>query len=267
MSGPGESAMFRRLLGLMMAPGEKRPWVEILPHEWHTPAAATYFLLDYDAKAENQFVQSFVCITLRRLLQQLTRRTEQQRVTYRGQVRGRIHWASTYKARYTQDYDPTRFVCQEVRRQYDTPENQLVKYMVHQIRKCLELVPDVLRQGACYYSNGHDLPQNHGATDARLRDIEEELNNSRVRSRLRDITLPQNIDESYLVRAETSRTEEYAEVAHLYRCYRRTVLSLSWNEIAGIGRRVLPLPQRTGRDEDRWIRLGVSILQAQRESR
>ena len=86
---------------------------------------------------------------LSRILLHMTRRTEQQRVEQRSRVRGRVAWPATYKARYGEDYDPARFVCFEVRHQFDTPENQLVKHLVTQIEHCLQAMPPILRTGVC----------------------------------------------------------------------------------------------------------------------
>jgi hypothetical protein len=254
-----ETAVLRRLLGLTMAAPPAGFWERGFTPEARPVFAATYFLLD---AMPGEDVETFVRVTLRRLLQQLTRRTERQQAVYQGQVRGRIHWDATYKARYGQDYDPTRYVCHEVRRQYDTPENQLVKYMVEQIGTCLRMIPEGLREGTCYYPATTGQPRDRLPTAARIQDLQDALTRSRAKVRLRDISLPPSIDESYLVRAETSRTEEYAEVAYLYRRYQQVVLSLSWHSMVAIGKRVLPLPSAVGAEEDAWIRLGAAILHA-----
>jgi hypothetical protein len=203
-----------------------------------------------------------VSVTLRRLLQQLVRRTEQQPVTYHGQVRGRVNWSATMKERHTKGYDPSCYVCREVWRQYDTPENQLIKYLVVQIGECLKRVPATLRNGWCYYPAQADLPTVRGPTALRLRDLEDALKTLRAPLSLRDVSLPPAIEESHLLRAETCRTEEYADAARLYRHYRDLVLLLSWERMVTVGRQVLPLPQRVGVDEEPWIRLGAAILHA-----
>jgi hypothetical protein len=254
-----ETAVLRRLVGLAMASSAAGFWQRGLAPEVRPVFAATYFLLD---NKPGRDVETFIHVTMKRLLQQLTRRTERQPVTYQGQVRGRIDWAATYKARYSQDYDPTRYVCHEVRRQYDTPENRLLKYMVEQVTTCMSMIPEALRQGSCYTPATNGQPGGQLATIARIQNLQDALINSRASVRLRDISLPDTIDESYLVRAETSRTEEYAEVAYLYRHYQQVVLSLSWKGIVAIGRRVLVLPAAAGAEEDAWIRLGAAILHA-----
>jgi hypothetical protein len=222
-------------------------------------AAATYFLLGLDASGG---VEQFVTHTLGRLLLQLIRSTEPRQVEYRGQVRGRILWPATYKLRYCDDYDPTCFVCREVHRRYDTPENQLLKYVMEGIGECLKIVPDVIRHGVCYRPGS---PGRWGwSTARRLARMETALNRLWRNVYLREITVPPRITEQHLLRAQTARLEEYHQVAHIYRRYREVVLEPSWEGLVGTGTWVLPLPARTGGPGDRWIRLGAALWQAGR---
>lgn len=219
--------------------------------------AAAYFLLDLYPSGGVDF---FTSQTLRRLMQQLNRSTEQQQEELRSQVRGRIIWTATYKARYSQGYDPTRFVCREVHHRYDTYENQLLKYMMVKIGECLKIVPEVIRRGICF------LPEAGGRlsidTATRLGRMEVALSNSWRNIKLREINVPNHITEQHLLHADTSRLEEYSQVARLYRHYQRVVLKPSWQALAGAGKRVLPLPGVASSAGECWIRLGAAILQA-----
>lgn len=120
----------RRFVGLLMSPAPPEPFKEVLPSAMHKAARATYFLLD---TSEQYDAETFITYTLGRLMRQLNHNTRQQPVVYQGRVRGRIMWPATFKAHYGQDYDPSRYVCREVRKQYDTPENQLLKYLIEQL--------------------------------------------------------------------------------------------------------------------------------------
>jgi hypothetical protein len=255
----GESTVLRRLLGLMMASYPAATREQILSPGAHFATAAAYFLLDVEPQGG---VETFITYTLGRLLRQLNRNTEQRRAEYRGQIRGRIEWTATFKARHRQDYDPTRYVCREVRHQYDTPENQLLKYLVERMGECLQAIPEVIRAGACYFpaTGNHGPPST--ATAARLGRMEAALNNFRRNVRLQYVTLPQHIDELHLLRAETARMEEYAALARIYRRYRAVVVPPSWAEIVAIGKRMIPLPGHAGPDGDPWIRLGAAVLRA-----
>jgi len=219
--------------------------------------AATFFLLSLEWPGG---VERFITHSLERLLQQLSRSTERQQVECRGQVRGRIEWPATFKARYAQDYDPSRFVCREVRNRYDTPENQLLKFVMESIDECLKAVPAVVREGVCY------LPDTETAlslvTATRLGRMEATMRRLWRNVRLQEIHVPESITEYHLLRAQTAQLEEYAQVARVYRHYQAIVLRPSRDSLVRVGRHVLPLPCRRGEAEDRWIRLGAAILRA-----
>ena len=250
-------------------------------------AAATYFVLGYfpakvkaEAHAElnedQRFykrphlvsVDQFVNRNLRRILGQLSRRTELRQVQYRGQVRGRVLWPATYKARYSEEFDPTRFVCQEVQREYDTPENQLLKYVVTQIDACLKVVPEAIRSGQCYYV----ATEGSQATAPLLARTESALAILRRNVYLREISLPRRITGEHLRKARSARLEEYAGVADFYCRYRDTVLSharepeLAWEQLRVAGRHVMPLPNK---DEAGafWYDLGAAILISAEQTR
>jgi hypothetical protein len=224
------------------------------------PTAATYFVLDL---AAGQGVEPFVTFTLGRLLQQLSRTTLQLQAEYHGQVRGRVLWEATHKARYTESYDPNLFVCREVHQRYDTPENQLLKYMLLVIDECLKAVPPEIRQGNCY------LPQRKPGgftagleTINRLGSMEATIHRLQRSVRLIEIEAPSAINEYHLLRARTSRLEEYAEVAFLYDQYKRLVLQRSWNTLVESGHRVLPLPDSPNGQGERWVGLAATILRS-----
>ena len=220
--------------------------------------AATYFLLDVDRAGG---VELFVTHTLVSLVQQLNRRTEQWQSVYRGQVRGRILWPATYKARYSEGYDPTRYVCREVRRRYDLPENQLLKYMIIQLSQALKIVPDLVRLGHCYLPSSEERVSQQ--TAVRLGRMETALNQVKRNIYLQEISTPERITEYHLLRAETALNEGYHQTAKIYRHYQQAVLSPSWQNLTEIGRRVLPLPNHhSGPAAERWIRLGAAILRA-----
>jgi len=255
-----ERAVMRRLLALIMAAPAEHP-----DEKWGrssaflSAAASTYFLLDPQPRSG---VKRFVTRTLERLVQQLSRSTQQRQMEYRGQVRGRIAWPATFKARYGQDYDPTRFVCREVRHQYDTLENQLLRYVVARIHDCIRSVPKALRNGACCYGPGTgDL--NPRSTASELADIETVLGRLRRNVRLWEVPLPDQINELHLLRAKTSRVEEYTEVARVYEHYRAIVETYSWEALADASKRVLLLPPDAGPAGEPWIQLGADMLRGQ----
>jgi type VI protein secretion system component VasA len=230
---------------------------------------AAYFLLDVPGEngeggAGSQAgkpppnVEQFVTETLRNLLLHLSRATERHQIEYRGQVRGRILWSNTLKARCSDDYDPTRYVCQQLHTQYDTPENQLLKYVVKLLLDCLEELPPSLRAGTCLPAR--DPAEGPVRIARRLEPMEAMLEQVQRNVLWRAISTPSFLSELHLLRAETSRFEEYAEVVALYRRHQQVVLRGRWEQIAEVGRRVLLLPACTGPGEERWIRLGAALL-------
>jgi hypothetical protein len=257
----GETAVLHRLLAELLSSRKSELAVADLEARQQFAMGATYFLLDV---GEQVSIERFATFTLGRILQQLTRETEQRYVTYSGQVRGRLNWSQTIKARYSQDYDPTRYVCREVKRRYDTLENQLLKQVVEDIYACLLAVPPVMRQGACYYPLRQIGRYRPVATAIRLGRIETALNQARYNVRFREITPPDVISPDHLRAAEMSRQEEYAEVALLYRHYQALITSPTrWQAVAHAGRRALPLPARTDAEGALWLQLGAAILKGE----
>jgi hypothetical protein len=250
-----EAEILRYVLRLALGRQEGSAWYDLEGTGALFVASATFFLLDVHSEWD---VERFSVHTLRGLLQGLSRRTEQLQVEYQGRVRGRIAWPATYKARYGQDFDPSRYVCREVRHQYDTPENQLLKYLAERIDGCLKAVPAVLRSGVCYFSLSEvDRPR---MTAVRLGDIEAAISQFRRNVYMREVTLPQEITDIHLVRARTAKMDEYRTVAEFYDRYQKVVATPSYKRITEIGKRMIPLPSRTGIDADRWLKLGADIL-------
>ncbi|MEW5872885.1 MAG: DUF2357 domain-containing protein [Chloroflexota bacterium] len=265
-----EAAVLRYLLSLLLDSAPLQAWEALQSRGELAGAAAAYFLLDCQprdslkggpAEAPAGGVEFFVQVTMRRLLRQLSRSTQRQLSEYRGRVRGRVAWSQTLKARYTQDYDPTRYVCSEVRHQYDTPENQLLKYLLACIQDCLKSVPEALRAGFCYTPAGS---AGAGSIAQRLAQVEATLAQLQRNTRLRQISLPETVQEFHVLRALTSRTEEYADVARLYQHYQRVVAAPTWARLAEVGRRVLLLPGQRGPQADGWVQLGAQILRTGR---
>lgn len=215
-------------------------------------APVIFFLLDCSSSI---CVESFINITLTRLVQQLSRQTEQQQVEYRAQVRGRVKWQATLKARYSEGVDPTRFVCSEVHHRYDTLENQLLKWLVLRLSENLRSVPPVIRQGLCLQPG-----QPPASTALRLGKMEVALANARRSARLNEVTVPKTITEKHLRRAETAAFEEYAQLARLVKKYKDQVLTPTWHSLQASGRRSLPLPARLEPAAEPWMRLAAAVL-------
>lgn len=249
-----EAIVLRRLIGLLLAAPIDQPLDRVLPPDWHAAAKAAYFLLHVDATGD---VASFVTRTLDRLLQQLSHHTQQIAVEQRERVRGRINWPATYKARFGQDYDPARYVCREVRHQYDTPENQLLKYLLDRIERTLDDVPEALRNGACYFPADFDRPPVR--VNVWLENTKSRLLQLRRNVRLRDVTLPPTVDESHLRRARLSRVEDYSIVAQLYERYEAIAAAPSLDALIPLGKRIIITPDRLDGGYEQWLRFGAAL--------
>jgi Domain of unknown function (DUF2357) len=250
-----EIKVLRRFVGWLMAPGSPRKvWERVAP-ETRFAMRSAYFLLDIDPGRD---AESFVTVTLERLLQRASRVSEPLRVECRGQVRGRVVWPATFKARYREDLDPSRYVCRQIQREYDTPENQLLKFMVERIYESLRAIPAAIRNGFSYF------PVTAGAgllpAAERIERMESSVRNFHRHSRLRAVTAPSHITESHMLKAKMSHVEDYAEAADLYQSYARCFLRGDWRHASRIAKRVLPLPAEPTMEGETWIELGAELI-------
>jgi len=204
-----------------------------------------------------QQVTAFVEVTVPMLLRQLSRITEPERVKRRGQIRGRIDWAATYKTRFSEDNDPTVFVCRQVRRQYATLENELLKYVLTMLQDLVNHVPSNLHPGA--YWSPHP---SFGPRPVRLRLIRlnEKLTSYLKHIYLREIETPHRITSRHLLRARTSKTEWYAEVADLHDHYVHLVVEVRTTYLVDMLRQCLILPASPDGLGDDMIKLAAWAL-------
>jgi hypothetical protein len=223
-------------------------------------ARSAYFLLEA-AQPDESDVETFVTRTLARLQRQLQHRTERRLVTHHGRAPGRVNWVATLKARTDGEPNPASFVCQQARHQFDTLENQLLKFVVSIIHECLTVIPAGLREGHCYplesLMGAEFAPQR---TADRLGRIQLGLNAFMLNARLHEVKLPATITPEHLACAEGSRMHEYRAVARVYRQYQSVVHSPDSKALVGIGERVLPMPNRADDSGVAWVELGAAIL-------
>lgn len=250
-----EPSVLRRMLELQMRTPHKSVWS--FSPGFYQEAAMVYFLLDTRGDCP---VETFITHTLSRLLQQLNRHTERHLVEYQGRVRGRIAWAATFKARYSQSGDPGRYVSQEVRHQYDTPQNQLLKFLVQRLTLGIHALPAVIRQGGCYILP--ETSENLVCTSiaARVVGMEMALRHFHRHAHLRDVTLLPAIDESHLIRTENLRNPDYADVVRIYRHYHKVLATFSQKSFSESDVRMFLLPNQIDQTGVPWIGLALQIL-------
>jgi hypothetical protein len=158
-------------------------------------------------------VTALVVHVLPVLLRSLSRVNEPVRQEQREHLRGRIDWAATYKQRLAEHNDRALFVTREVRRQYDTPENELLVFVLAALDRLITGVPDQLRAGA-YWSPGG--PERPAPVDAALARHGGLLREYRRHIHLREVPIPALIGSRHVLKARTSKTEWYAAVADAY---------------------------------------------------
>jgi hypothetical protein len=182
-----------------------------------------------------------------------------------GQVRGQVNWQATVKARYGDDYNPGRFICREVRRDYDTPQNQLLKAVVEAIHECLLAVPRVVRHGGCYYPAGSTTAA-AARTQAILDRMEAAISRARHHVSYAAISRPFSVTEEHRRAAALSREELFVEVKDTWERYQAIHKPASrFDALQAAGRRALLLPAQPDGDGVLWLRLGAAILLGQLE--
>lgn len=216
-----------------------------------TSLAALYFLFSQPKRNIEQFVTQ----KLIQRLSLLERNTERQLVENVGQVRGRVNWPATYKARYSQDYDPGRFLCHETHPRYDIPPNQLLKYVVQQLALCLENVPEEIRTGWAYFHNQEQPTMTRLAQQVGR--METTLVNFRRHVHIREVTLPARLTEQHILQAQTARSEIYREALAIYEWHKAFMARWSWASLVRSGRDTLFLP---GRNPSWWLTLNAAII-------
>lgn len=221
------------------------------------------FLLD---EHPDRDCHAFVTSTLERLSRRLARTNRAFDAEYSGMVRGRILWPATFKARQAEDFDPSRYVCRRLDREYDLPENQLLKYLIERIGDCLQSLPETIRRGASLDSDGQLRP-----LGPKIERMELSIRNFRQLARLRSVPTPPFITEKHLIRADISRIPEYRDAARLGRRYLLLLESRDWSEAASeMASLNLLLPETPDGEGKSWLDFSAALLAidaAQRNSR
>lgn len=195
---------------------------------------AACYLLYRPSDGRQPSVWGFVAQVLPRLLLQLSRTTEVERVELDAGVRGRIDWPGTVKARYAANGGQHVYVCRQRRREFDRPENQLVKFVLQQVEACLSRVPPDLLGWYAW------IPGREGGLRlafplvSELAELAQRVHVLRSSVYLRDVPAPLAIGSQHLLAARTSKNELYGQVADLYELSWAVVEANSWPAWADI---------------------------------
>jgi hypothetical protein len=202
-------------------------------------------------------VSRFLQVTTPALLRQLSRVTEPERVELRGRIKGRIDWSATYKGRLSQDNDPTLFVCRQVRRQYCTLENELFKHLLAALQALIADVPPLLREGVFWVPQ---QPDRSGSVRVALNQRYEWIRDYLGHIYLREVATPDRITARHLLKARTSKTEQYAEVAALYDRLTRLTETEEVGDLLGALRTCVVLPASLAGRGEQWVQLAAWAL-------
>jgi hypothetical protein len=204
--------------------------------------SAAMFLLNRPQVGIYAGVSWFVLQSAPVLVQQLNRSTQPTRVVLRDRVRGRIDWTATYKSRYASDLHPGVFVCQQIRRDMDRPENQLLKYVLARVRHCLDNALPRLQSwdawGPAFLSNdGRPTP-----IVSYLADLAHRVRRLFAHIHLRDVALPDAIDARHLSAARSAKNPLYTDVVAVYEDYVHLVQEPDWRRWSAAFLETIPLP-------------------------
>ncbi len=197
---------------------------------------AAYFLADTQPGRD---VHAFVTGTLPLLLRQLQRTTQRERVAFQGQVRGRVDWPATTKARAQQEANPALFICRPPHRQHDTPENQLLKFLLTAVAQLIPQINPVMLAAGRWTAGGASEPD---WLARRTNDIRTHLRAAQANIRLRQVKAPDKITPRHLIKARASKTELYGQVADLYGRYHHIIEQAQWTAVYPILGQTILLP-------------------------
>jgi hypothetical protein len=204
---------------------------------------ATCFLLYRPREQGQTSVSEFVFRIAPLLLQQLSRSTQRERVSLKGQVRGKVDWTNTYKARLGAHADPSIYVCLRNSRIFDKPENQLFKFMLQRVKVCVERAPAYIRDWQSWSGNtdggGESGPLHIGSYFASLSHYASVFN---AHVSLREVKLPHSVGSQHTVAARAAKNTLYGRLAALYDSYKAIVEVTSGELWARVIGQTLPLP-------------------------
>jgi hypothetical protein len=233
---PVDLAGFRRLAGLHGQLGDMTAACFLL---YQPPEQQT----DPNGRRVAAFgVADFLSYTVPQLLPQLNRTTQLQRMLLQGQVRGRVDWDGTYKARYSADGNPAIFVCRQSGRRYDRPENQLLKFVLDRIQACLNRVSPEMRIWFAWKRPRDGSERQRVVVGVELAEIAHRVRLHLGSVYLREVSLPESIGEAHLRAVRTAKNPLYGDVLQIYRLYVDIVAVSKWRSWKGALDDTAPLP-------------------------
>lgn len=203
---------------------------------------ATCFLLYLPREQGQTSVREFIFRTAPLLLQQLSRSTQRERVTLKGQVRGKVDWTNTYKARLCANANPAVYVCLSSSRIFDRPENQLLKLMLQRIKACVERVPAYIRDWQAWDGGSDGMEGGPFHIGSYFAALAHHVGVLSAHVSLREVKLPHSVNSPHMIAARAAKNALYGHLASLYELYSATVEVTSGNLWTRVIAQTLPLP-------------------------
>jgi len=152
------------------------------------------------------------------IIANISHSTQLEATVQRSMIRGRIDWNLTLKQRLSTGHNPSIFVCKPPYRLYDLPENQLVKYLVEAIR--------VIKNTTSMHSIEEkpvDAQHIQRWTDI-ISDLVFNTTQYLRHAYLREVSSPNKVSHTMLLRACKHRNKAYEKAARAYEALRKLVL-------------------------------------------
>lgn len=162
-----------------------------------------------------------------RILRRLSHATQKEVLVNRGCVKGKIDWNLTIKERCAQGYNQTIFVCRPPSRIYNLPENQLLKFVLTQIRRLMEetaKLPKIEEKNVRL----EELKTKDGKEKwaDRMSWLKFHVNNALKNIHLKGVDVPSLVNERMIRRARTARNKDYESVADSHSLHRQIIQRL-----------------------------------------
>jgi len=225
--GPIPVAPFRQLVGLEGKVGV---------------VTAVCFVLYRAHMIDQPSAHRLLFYTAPQLVQQLSRTAVSKRVVLRDQPRGKIDWPTTYKTRAAEGMNSALFVCLASERRYNKPENQLLKWIVHEIDRCLDHMPPEMDSWLAWGWERKGLHDGEPSIGEYLSVLRHQVRHISAHMALRHVELPRLIEDRHLRAARSSKNRLYADVADLYDTFAATVLNPHWDAWSSMVQETFPLP-------------------------
>ena len=183
-----------------------------------------------------------------RILRRMSHATQKEVIVNKGCVKGKIDWNLTIKERCAQGYDQTIFVSRPPARIYNLPENQLLKFVLTQIKRLMEETANLpkveeknIRLDELRTKDGKEKWAD------RISWLKYHVNNALKNIHLREVDVPNQVNERMIRRAQTARNKDYESAADSYSLHRQIIQKLDEETLRElIEKRILqPLKEET----------------------